>query len=458
MNTRNWLLRQGRYVPGPFKRALGGCFNYIRTKQADKGYQPTYIPSKISLDGPDHIIVVVIDALRSDRVRDDIAPFLNSLSGGDAISPSPWTFPSVSAVATGLYPHQNGVIRQHDDPKGDRDRFTLPPGLDDSQNTIYEIAGGLGYETYGAFAFDMPFMALSTCFEKHVLYRSPRADDIFEDHKSWLNNRESSRTFSYLHLSDIHSPVLPVEYARQRGIDPALDGIFGWRYEDVPQPSGEAAEYVEHRNRMYDACLEYVDEVLSLQYNQLKDMLNGEVQLIVYGDHGEGLWDNAAFDAEHFYDSRPAYSVGHGGTPYECVARVPLLFDGPVTPSWSGYLSLIDLFPTLTGSFGVEEEFETAGIQIRDGQCKERIVLSESTRYGYEKKAVYYGKWKLIESRGDGELVGFSLPDETVVELPTEVKRRLKRDKQKWVGNENGGNHEQLNSIVEKRLNDLGYK
>jgi hypothetical protein len=120
------------------------------------------------------------------------------------------------------------------------------------------------------------------------------------------------------------------------------------------------------------------------------------------GDHGEAHWEHYELERQ-FTDSRPNYGVGHGGTPFDLVARVPAGVgtpDGNITPR-GGHGSLVDLPATLC------REVLTGALLAERAQAwqtpipENRTVLCEATRYGAERKAVYREGVKLIRSETD---------------------------------------------------------
>ena len=178
------------------------------------------------------------------------------------------------------------------------------------------------------------------------------------------------------------------------------------------------------------------------------------------GDHGEGFWEHAALDAEHFVDTRPAYCVRHGGTPYECISRVPLLVDGVSLDAVQSDspVSLIDVAPTILEMVGLTDRASTRGCSLLHEIPRDRIVLTESARYGYEKKAVYYDGWKLIVSRGDDISLGFSLPEERCTAVPSEIEPTMTEALPPWPATDGTGAEQTVSKTVEKRLENLGYK
>jgi arylsulfatase A-like enzyme len=188
--------------------------------------------------------------------------------------------------------------------------------------------------------------------------------------------------------------------------------------------------------------------------------LNGDVLFVVTGDHGEGFWEHAALDAEHFVDSRPAYCVGHGGTPYESVTQVPLIVDGLSLDGFDsdGPISLIDIAPTILEAVGVTEAGGTTGRSLFNEVPPDRIVLTEAARYGYEKKAVYYEGWKRILSEGDDVSLGFSIPAERVTEIPPEIEAVMTDALPAWPDADGTAPEQEVSKTVERRLEQLGYK
>jgi arylsulfatase A-like enzyme len=364
-------------------------------------------------------------------------------------------------------------MRQSNNPhNATSDEISIPPPLSPTIPTLPELLADCGYRTYGGFGFEMPFLALSGRFERHNLYTNVPASRVTDQHESWLFNHQSERTFSYLHLSDAHQPLTPPPgYIQEFCVDTSIDGLSDWRYTDDPNPTGAAAEYVDHRQRLYWAAIRYVDDVLSSYYHSIVEQLSGDVLFIITGDHSEGFWEHAAFDAEYFIDSRPAYCVGHGGTPYECITRVPLLMNSSsegdsnfhtTTPERSSYRSLIDVAPTLLDAVGIDSDHRTemSGHTLFGDVPADRPVIVEDARYGYEKKAIYWNGWKLLRSQGDETTIGFALAGEQPASIPTAIRSEMEAYFPQWPNQspdaETGG--QTISRTVEQRLNDLGYR
>ncbi|WP_255197780.1 sulfatase-like hydrolase/transferase [Halorarius litoreus] len=440
-------------LPDSVKRRLAGPYNRVQTARADREFRRRDRESRQpAADAPRHVVCVVVDALRADAVDPATTPFLATRLAGEAITPAPWTFPAVTSLVTGRYPHQHGSMRQSDAADRGATDLVVPPTLATEEPTLPELFAAAGYRTYGAFAFHMPFFALGGRFERHALYDDAPADVVLPDFADWVDDHADERTFSYLHLGDLHEPVEPPEsYWERFDVDPTIDGLSRWRFRETPDPGPEGERYRDHRRRLYRAAAAYVDDRLAA----LHDRLPADVALLVTADHGEALWEHAAFDAETFVDSRPAYGIDHGGTPYEAIARVPLVTDGLDLRLDGAPASLVDVAPTLLDTLGCEDALPATGSSLLRGVPEDRIPLVEACRYGHEKKAAYVDDWKLVVSRGDDAAVGFSLPDEEPTDLPEDVEARLFEALPAWPDGEHP--ERRVSGMAQQRLEDLGY-
>jgi len=444
----------GSALPERARRLAGNLYSRYQEFDADRTFAGRSLPDVTrGEDAPDHVVCIVVDALRADAVTEGTTPCLAGLGGTTAVAPAPWTFPSVASLFTGQYPHEHGAMRQSDDADdATGEEITLPPGLPEGHVTLPEYLAGAGYDTYGAFGFQMPFLSASGRFGTHELYRDADAPDVFEDYLAWLGERPGRPTFAYLHLSDLHEPVEPPEaYARDHDVDLDIPRISQWDYTDTAE-GPDVDRYRTHRTRLYEAAVDYVDDEIETFLARMSGRVNADPAVIVTGDHGEAFWEHATFDAERFYDSRPAYCVGHGGTPYESISRVPLHTSG--IEFEGGPTSLIDIAPTLLEKVGIAVPEGMTGYSHRNPVPEDRALLTESARYGHEKKAVTAGEWKLLVSIGDECRVGFSLPEETPADLPESVRSDLEAELPPWP---EGGDARTVSGSVQRRLEHLGY-
>lgn len=437
-------------LPPSAKRLLAVPYDYYQTSKADRQFSNRDFPSRQrSESAPDHIICVVVDALRADHVNSDLTPYLSGLTGTTAVSPGTWTFPAVSSLLSGLYPHEHGAMRQTDD-LDDTEGITLPPRMEEDQLTITEALAGAGYDTYGGFGHDTPFVALSGRFQTHELYHTitAGADEILDDYLDWVEGRD--QTFAFLHLADPHAPVdPPSEYKRKHDVDDSIPDLENWRYQTDINCESSCQRYRKHRRRLYRSSVDYVDDALERFDRRLNKIID-EPLLVVTSDHGEAHWEHLEFDIEHFGGSG---CVDHGGAPYEEIARVPLLTNS----NWpmDGLTSLVDLPATFADVTGIEFT-NTSGRSLCERHASDRFALIEGSLSGHEKKAVYQRNFKLLASKGHGVEVGYSLPEETITDLPGDIHESLRDQLPAWPA-ENDSETE-VSSVVENRLEKLGYR
>lgn len=96
---------------------------------------------------PNHVLIVVIDALRPDLVPDLPLDF------GHAIAPATWTFPSVTSLHTGLRPSDHGAVA-HTHPNDDE--YAMPEQTGSYPYFPHDLEAA-GYETYAGCGFATPF-------------------------------------------------------------------------------------------------------------------------------------------------------------------------------------------------------------------------------------------------------------------------------------------------------------
>lgn len=429
-----------------------------RTKRADfehrrrrQSRSRSFDARVTTADGPDHILILVIDALRPDFVPELPVPF------GCAITPGTWTFPSVTSMHTGLYPTEHGShVRSTDG------SYLLPEqatGVDLLPVTLERC----GYSTMFASDFTIPLLAAGGWYQRHHASVNEGAKHVVDRYRSWRRSRD--RTVAYLHFSDLHEPLDPPDEHVRAEIDTEIPGLSTWNYdywEEYDETDPDCLRYRENRLGLYRACLAHVEEHLS----SLLDAVLADTFLIITGDHGELHWEHHEIDTK-FSDSRPAYSVGHGGTPYDMLARVPAAAhhpdDGEILPT-GGWASLRDIPNTVLRALGHDDPFPFPGMAWQDEIPEDRAVICESCRHGTERKAVYRGPEKIIHSREDAVLLHAAVDPSTPGETPRPTKREnvpelLDAIDEKWNSDSSTNSSGQMpGRMIKDRLEALGYK
>ena len=431
-------------LPAVLKRQIAPMYFRYRSLSADRQHIPTQHHVNRKSNAPDHVLVIVIDALRPDFIPKIDMEFSH------AIAPAPWTFPSITSLHTGQRPSEHGAnihARFNDEqmaiPKQTSSYPYFPTDLE-----------AAGYETYAGCAFIMPFDAVEGWYQKHRCYNDAAASRVISDYQKWRNGR--TRTGAYLHFGDLHAPVEPPqEYIDKYDIDLELEQLR-WirRYRtdfDINEPA--CRHYRDQKLRLHYAALEYI----SRQLNELLQGIQENTLIIITGDHGEGLWEHQEKDRK-ISDSRPNYSFGHGGTPFDEIARVPIGIHDPTqrNPSFKeGWPTLQDIPATILDA--VTDKEDTPGHSWYDDIDRDRSVICEGTRYGAERKAIYKDNYNLIQSKED-EVVYTSIIDEgeqIFKNIDDDIESELISDlPNDWDGK---SERENISEFAQSQLEELGY-
>jgi arylsulfatase A-like enzyme len=395
-------------------------------------------------DAPDHLLIVVVDALRPDFVPDLPVKF------DHVITPATWTFPSVTSLHTGLRPSDHGAVA-HTHPADDE--YAMPAQTKSHPHFPRDLEAA-GYETYAGCGFTTPFLSLRSWYQTHRYHADAPAAEVVSAYRAWRRNR--SRTAAYLHLGDLHAPVAPpAEYVAHRDVDtdlPKLGCIHRYRTDfDGDEPDHQY--YRDHKLRLHRAALDYVSD----HVRSLLDDVRDDTLVVVTGDHGEGLWEYQDLD-RRMTDSRPNYCFGHGGTPFDVIARVPLAVSAPSdTPvPRGGWASLRDVPATLLDS--CVEDRQCPGYSWHDPIPADRPVICEATRYGVERKAAYRKGYKLIRSRSDKITLTAKLTDngEVFGDIPAPIEKELLSAlPEKW---DDMDTRATVSEGTQERLESLGYR
>ena len=338
-----------------------------------------------------NVIILVVDSLRNSRLSSqgyfrETTPFLDSLETRfTAISASPWTYPSVASILTGLYPHNHNAIISGDIKRMDRLENFQKLGKDIL--TLPEMLFLLGHRIYFGTAIGPASDALKSRIIPKEYPPSSRADDLLSDLTKWISKNGKRKFFAYVQFADLHIPLNPPDSFRH---------FFG-DVKDLSKPGFYNWEL------LYDNSLRYVDSTIERLFHFLKDNVNMDRTIVVVtGDHGEEFSEHGELEAGSFYDQRGFYGMGHGHNVFNEIIQVPLIMSGPVPDRKSAHLvSTVDIMPTVVDLLGITHNIRFDGVNIFEAQG-ERALLSEASGYGHEKKALIIGRYKLVYSKGDG--------------------------------------------------------
>jgi arylsulfatase A-like enzyme/Flp pilus assembly protein TadD len=291
---------------------------------------------------PPNVILITIDTVRADHLgcygaKNIQTPTIDALARDGvlferAISQVPLTWPSHTAILTGLYPFQNGV-----------QDFTGQP-LDARFRSVTQAFKQRGYATgavVSAFVLDRSW-GLARGFDFYDDAFAPeafanrdlglvdrRAGESVDHSLAWLKKNPRRPFFFWLHLYDPHSPY------------------------DPPEPYRS-----EYQGHLYDGEISYADHELGRLIAWLKRNRLYDSSLIVFlSDHGESLGQHGEHE--------------HGFFVYNATTHIPLIVKPPagsgIRPGRvSRPVETTAVAPTLLQAAGIhdaiEQQFSSHGL------------------------------------------------------------------------------------------------
>ncbi len=320
-----------------------------------------------------NLIVIVLDALRADHLglhgyERDTSPALDAFARDavvfeQAISQSTFTKASIASLFTGRAPYEHGVYW------GDRRAAgggLTADVLPERETTLAEALRTRDYLTaaWVQNSHLRPHMGFAQGF---VDYRDQQGDAERIDRRflAWLSTpARLERFFVYLHYIDLHDPYRPEPPYDTAfggpGVDAAYEGIdldaWGTYLEGVRSGRIEVSEErVEAFRALYDGQIRYLDERLGRVFDELRERgLYDDSVIVVTSDHGDAF-------LEHGF-------VSHSATPYDELARVPLLIKLPGSRHAGRRVErqvrLIDVAPTLLDLAGAPRPRRMSGCSL----------------------------------------------------------------------------------------------
>jgi arylsulfatase A-like enzyme len=284
-------------------------------------------PPAAQNDPPQHVILVVFDALRADHLGSygysrNTSPFIDKLAAEgvlfeQAYSNSSYTRESVSSFMMGLYPSRtpwSGGWEAFPDP----DITTLP-----------EFFKKNGYHT--AFFSNTLMLNHPDFYKRFDTYQcfmdsaglSGLGPKLSERAASFIEENKNENTFTYLHYFDPHSPYEPPDEWYTRFADEVYPNRLTLRdhirdnFVDLVKAGfGPGNPDFEDFMLRYDAEIAYEDHSLGALFDQLKGMGALDNAVIVFtSDHGEEFLDHGFLE--------------HAWRLYPESIHVPLIFWSP---------------------------------------------------------------------------------------------------------------------------------
>lgn len=421
------------------------------------------IQREATVGSPANVLLVVVDSLRADHVSGfghhrETTPTLDAFGAdarayANAKAPSPWTFPSIPSLLSGVYPHKHGGRMPKDPRNLSSEEFPTRPRVDVPM--LPDVLEAAGYDTALITAIPMAQKAVGDRFQD-VSVRYTDASERVERATKWLDGRD--RWFCQLQLGDPHAPLDVPDRHRETFDVPDVDGVTDWRYRESTDGDGFDA-YRDARIRAYDTAVRGADDALATLFERLGD----DTVVVVCGDHGEAFWEHVDLERRLNDDPRGYYGTDHGHSVLEDVARVPLWVKAPgVDPGRSDEpVSLTAVAPGIMDALDVELQGSTAarGVEPRplDAAGTARPPLCEETAYGYNQRAVWKGNRKLVAVTATDSRLAFDVTDGSESTPLDDVPEDLAAALETYGTGVEGGDAISVDEDTRDRLAELGY-
>jgi len=339
------------------------------------------------------VVLISLDTLRADRSSAygydaETTPTLARLAAEsvvfeNAITTAPWTLPAHISIFSGQYPDRHRVHGQHSHLAAE-----TPWIAEEFQRAGYRTLAftGSGYvnpEFGFARGFDR-YAFTDPSFPPPEWLRRRRAIGIAQGPPNVqpprtrvellerLREPRRAPRFVFVHTYAAHNYAAGPEDLRALGaerddVDELVTGVdtnaLNRRLDELPD-GPEADRLRERASFLYDASLRVADRLVADVLDALEraDRLEHTV-VVVLSDHGEELFERG--------------NIGHGGSVYEEMVRVPLMIRLPgASPARvPNVVSLVDVAPTLRELCGLPSPAEPGR---EDGRSLVPLLHGES--------------------------------------------------------------------------------
>jgi arylsulfatase A-like enzyme len=345
-------------------------------------------------DPPKHVVFIVMDSLRADRVRAfnpkarPETPNWDKLADNSALFVNTYVQGNESQVSHASIWSSNYLAKHK--------AIEMKDHLADKWTTIDEVAKKSGKYVAGASGngYIRPSRGFGGGWDKFANHIEKslglKGADVMENGLSFVANKKDQPWFLYLGFIDTHVTWRAKQPWMDK-YDGGYKGRFATEYGDDGPNASDGKDLTEreheHVRALYDSNVSYQDELLG----KLIDKLQGwgiwdQTMLIVVADHGDEQWE----------DGR----VGHGGSERDTLLHVPLLIHyPPMFPAgrFTEGVEAIDIVPTLADALGVAIDPEWQGMSLlplANGAAGGYPWMSFSSQYE-NTHAGRIGHWKL---------------------------------------------------------------
>ncbi|WP_311173078.1 sulfatase family protein [Halobellus ordinarius] len=388
-----------------------------------------------------NVVLIVVDALRTDRVGvysgDDLTPNIDSLANDGEVFDHSFscvnaTDSSVTTILTGLYPTRHGVINHGEGVTEEEQQFAagttpLPELIDSSYEAVgidtLERWHQRGFETYinprreqsssliqyvGTIVEQLP--SSIEAFIKDIYSRStaddvqPTQSEAITDNALHTIGNTTSPFFLFAHYWDTHIPYIPIEDhsekirerkydERDEPLEKSIKPIEGspWANRLEENLTGDS-ETVLDLKRKYDAGVWQADQAVGRIVDELKQGgIYDETAIIVTADHGESFTEHGIlFDHHGLYDP---------------TIHVPLIIKAPGFEGREDqFVQHFDLAPTILDLLGVEyqkERFDGVSLVTEGPRTLDRDAVFTEEGHTARKRTIRTQSYKYIKRLDD---------------------------------------------------------
>lgn len=444
--------------------------------------------------GDKNLLFVVLDSLRTDRVSayNDAVEFTEQLQSiadssvvfDNAVTQAPWTLPSHASMFTGDYPWDHGTtharsyfdgsetflaaftetgyttaaitpnvwITPH---KGMTDDFDSVENFLTADNSVTQRLSRLSTKLYDGFGTTTKRIVgrqLDRAFRLFGVDDSCKSAETVAAVEEYLTNHsdDTGNFFCYVNLMEPHEPYHPpARYKDKHGVTD--ESAIPHRQKDMF--TKDDIDFEELR-RIYDASVDYTDDLVGRIYDTLDETgLSEDTVVVVLSDHGQALGENGAF--------------GHQFTVAESVINTVLMVDHPdlAARRESRLIELRRLHDLIPYYAGIAPEPQDVFSELVVGGCEFPenftgfIPRAEWDDYYRKHRYAKTADTKVVKSVGeDGEAVytAYDLDSGTEVPVPADLKRAVD-----GIGDVDVGDNDvpdETDAEVTRRLEALGYR
>ena len=267
-----------------------------------------------------NIIVINLDGLRRDKLQ--LCPALKTLAKrsfyfSQMNTVAPYTFASLHAVVSGLYPSSNGVNAYYNMFKFKKNTIT----------TISQLLKKLGY--YTCCDVNTELAMPKQGYDEYTVY-DEQAIDFFKRHSDLIKKLSKKKFFLFLQNTETHSNLVRTIIEKDKG--KSLDD--------------EYFNSVEDNDSRYNSHLPITDSYVSGILDTLNELeIVENTILIIFSDHGTSIGEKRG---EKFY----------GVYVYDYTLNIftILSIPGQTPKELDKQCRTIDLYPTIAEIAGARKE------------------------------------------------------------------------------------------------------